>query len=96
MSSQAINTVTTIMDPDTEELNKLKEKLQSDGYYVHVPINSHQVNVMGKFHKQFSSKNFFNAKGAKAKSIESDLRHLGYNVKSKKNFDGFYDFWVTL
>ncbi len=71
-------------------LQELKLELQEKGYIVNIPSNSKRIVVMGY------GKRYFNAKKAKAVSITTDLILQGYNVKTVKEIDGYYDFYVYL
>jgi hypothetical protein len=72
------------------DLQELKEKLKKAGYNVTIPAGGNRIAVMGY------GKSYFQAKKAKAASITSELISQGYNVKTVKDADGYYDFWVSL
>ena len=69
-------------------LQEIKEKLSNQGYNVTIPINDNRIKVMGY------GKGYFKVKKAKANSIVNDLKSMGYNAVSKRDIDGYYDFWV--
>jgi 8-oxo-dGTP pyrophosphatase MutT (NUDIX family) len=71
-------------------LSELKEKLAADGYNVTIPGGADYVAVMGM------GKGYFQAKAAKAKSILEELKGMGYNAISKKDSDGYFDFYVYM
>jgi hypothetical protein len=71
-------------------LQDLKEKLQKAGYNVNIPFGGNRIAVIGY------GKGYFKAKKSKAASITSELIYQGYNVKTIKDADGYYDFWISL
>lgn len=75
-------------------LQQKKERLESLGYSVNMPINADYLTISGTKQGKYSTK-YYNAKKAKAKTITETLIKLGFDAKAELDiYDDFYNFYI--
>ena len=68
------------------------EKLKKLNYSISTPAGANYIIINGT--QSGNKTNYFKAKKAKAINIVSNLINQGFNVKTQKHIDGYFDFYV--